>query len=564
MSGEIDLERLAGTAYRYDERAQRLVVPIPSNANIAADTVGRHAKAMDAEMVALIFEDVAGQIQRYTYAQVDEAANRLAAALRSLGVARGDRVALHSVQRPEIVIAHMAVYKLAAIATTVSQLTSAETLAHILEDSGARIMVTTGEVWAPFRSDVRIVSALDHIILLEGAQDNEMCFEDCVSQRAEHFQCETTSSEDPALLIYTSGSTGRPKGILHAHRILHALNASLELFYNLELREPGQVFWTAADWAWIGGLNDVVFPALSFGHALAICEHRYEAQWALEFMARHRVTHCLLTPTALKRLAQVDNAKDHFDLSLRTIFTGGESLPGETHRALSKNLGVVCNEGYGLSEVNQMIGNCQQLREIKPGSMGWQFPAHRVALVDERGEPVAAGEIGEIAVSDDDPTLFLGYWNQPELTKDMWLIDGWVRTHDLARCDADGYFWYQGRNDDLIKSAGYRIGPAEVEEALLSHPAVADVGVIGIADEHGDRGYVVKAYVSLKGEVTASDALIDALRQHARARIESFKVPRVFEFIDELPTTRTGKIARSVLREWEVDRMQFSDGRRSE
>ena len=549
MSVRLAPEELAGTAYRHDPTAGRFVVDVPSRANIAADTIGRHANGPRAAHPALIFEAHDGAIRHFSYRDVNDAANRLAVALRNMGVSRGDRVALHSVQRPETVIAHMAIYKLAAVATTVSQLTAADTLRYIMRDSGARVLITHGPQWAPLRHLAKRIGSLEHVVVMAGAQAGEIPFCRCLESDARGFAPECTTAEDPALLIYTSGSTGRPKGILHGHRILHALNATLELFYNLELREPDLVFWTAADWAWIGGLNDVVFPALTFGHSLVICEHRYDSDWALQFMARHGVTHILLTPTALKRLAQESDARERFDLSLRTIFTGGESLPGETHRALSRELGVVCNEGYGMSEVNQMIGNCQRLRPIKPGSMGWDFPGHKVSLVDDDGAPVNDGEVGEIVVADDDPTLFLGYWNQPELTAAMRLGDGWIRTHDLARKDADGYYWYQGRNDDLIKSAGYRIGPAEVEEALLEHPAVADAGVIGVPDDTGDRGSVVKAYVALAQGFTGDAALAKALREYVKAHIEAYKAPRSVEFVDRLPTTTTGKIARAELRQ---------------
>ncbi len=377
----------------------------------------------------------------------------------------------------------------------------------------------------------------------------ELAFDDCLAADPAGFEPTTTGPEDPALLIYTSGSTGMPKGILHGHRIFHALNASLELFYNLELREQGLVFWTGADWAWVGGLNDVVFVSLAFGHKLIVSEARFDPEEALALMARHKVSHILLTPTALKRLAAMPDPRGRYNLALRTIFTGGESLPGETHRALAENLGVVCNEGYGMTEVNQMIGNCQRLRPIRPGSMGWEFPGRKVALIDEEGQEVPDGEVGEIAVVDTDPTLFLRYWRDPEATKEI-RMGSWIRTHDLARKDAEGYFWYQGRNDDLIKSAGYRIGPAEIEETLLQHPAVADVGVIGVPDRDGRRGMVVKAcIVRASGHPETPDgALSDALREHVKARLGPHKQPRLIEYLDALPTTSSGKIARAELR----------------
>jgi len=541
-------EALAGTAYRYDKDANRFRIEIPADANIAADTVGKHARDEQANSIALIFEQADGALQTFTYRQLDDVATRFAVSLKNLGVNTGDRVAIHSAQRPETIIAHLASYKLGAIATTVSPLTGPETMAFVLNDSGAKIIVTHESLWKPFRKSREDCTALNHVIVSDSSNSDEINFPDCVAVDFRGFKPLKTTSEEAALLIYTSGSTGQPKGILHAHRFLHALNSSLQLFYNLELIEPNLVFWTAADWAWVGGLNDVVFPALTYGHTLICSEQRFEPERACEFMGRHKVTHILLTPTALKRIARIKNAKNKYRLSLRTIFTGGESLPAETHDALSENLGVVCNEGYGLTEVNQMIGNCQKLRPVKPGSMGWQFPARRVRLVDEKGDDVADGEVGEIVVSADDPTLFLGYWNQDELTKATYLNESWIRTHDLAKCDSEGYFWYQGRNDDLIKSAGFRIGPAEVEAALIEHPAVTDAGVIGVPDIEGDRGYLVKAFVSLAEGYKASDALCEELRLRVKQRIGPHKQPRLVEFMNQLPTTSSHKISRSELR----------------
>ena len=534
-------------ALRYLAGEDRFEIVVPADANIAADTVGRHAAGPRAHRTALLFEDSDGTVRRTTYAELDDAATRFAVTLASLGVGRQATVAVHSVQRPETVIAHLGIYKLGAIAVTVSPLTGPDTMRHILNDCGARVIVTHDSAWDRLRSHRSGLNRLEHVIAAGDAGDGELRFADCLEADASGFAPATTRSEDPALLIYTSGSTGMPKGILHAHRILHALNATIELFYDLELREPDLVLWTAADWAWMGGLNDVVYPALTYGHTLAITQRRYDPAEALDFMARHGVTHILLTPTALKRLVQVPESRRRGSLRLRVVFTGGEPLPGETHRALTRRFGVVCNEGYGMTEVNQMIGNCQKLRPIRPGSMGWDFPGHRVALVDDQGREVADGEVGEIVIGADDPTLFLGYFGRPDLTERMRLGADWVRTGDLARRDEDGYYWYQGRNDDLIKSAGYRIGPVEVEEALLEHPAVADAGVIGVPDA-GERGMLVKAFVRPAEGESPSDALADALKAHVRERIGAYKQPRLVAFVDALPTTSTGKVSRAELR----------------
>ena len=552
MTWSIKPDQLDNTAFHPSPDGRGFTLDIPANANIAADMVTRHATGAKANKTAVIFETADGTLQRYSFADLENLATCVAASLQRLGVGRGDRIAIHSAQRPEIIVAHLATYKLGAIATTISQLTGPDAMTHILSDSGARVIFTHDVIWEPFRPERDGYQQLEQVITIGNSGDGELSFMDCATADPDDFKPVTTGPEDPALLIYTSGSTGMPKGILHGHRILHALNASLELFYNLELRENDLVFWTGADWAWVGGLNDVVFPSLAFGHTLIVCDHRFDADWSLQFMARHKVTHILLTPTALKRIALVENARERYGLSLRTIFTGGESLPGETHRALARELSAVCNEGYGMTEVNQMIGNCQKLRPIKPGSMGWEFPGRRVALLDESGQEVGPDEVGEIAVSVTDPTLFLEYWQQPERTQAIRLNNDWIRTHDLALRDEDGYFWYRGRTDDLIKSAGYRIGPAEVEDCLARHPAIAEAAVIGSPD--AERGAIVKAFVRLVAGAEGSAALTKELQAHVKSRLAAYKYPREIEYVDDMETTTSGKLNRKLLRELEETR----------
>ena len=529
----------------------RFRIVIPEYANIAADTVTKHATGPRGKALALVYEAEDGTLERYSYAALDNQASAFAANLRNLGIGAGARVAVHTGQRPATAIAHLAVYKLGAIAVTVSELYGPDTVSHILNDSGAVAIVTTGPAWSPYRAQLSRFADLRHVIVKGEPGPGESAFDGMVTGNGAVFEAVRTRAEDPALLIYTSGSTGAPKGILHGHRAVHAYNVSTSLFYNLEVFEPDLVFWTPADWAWVGGLNDTVFPAWMHGHTMIACQHRFEPEWALEFMARHGVTHGFFTPTALKRLSQVQRPRERFDIKLRSVFTGGESLPAETLRWLSNELRIICNEGYGLTEVNHMIGNCQALRPAKAGSMGFELPGHVAALVDEAGQPVPDGEIGEIVTSADNATRFLGYWNKPELTEAM-RLGPWWRTRDLALRDPDGNYHYRGRTDDLIKSAGYRIGPAEIEHALLEHPAVADCGAIGIPD--ADRGQLVKAFVRLHQGHDGSDRLVLELRDLVESRLGKFKAPRLIEFVGELPITSSGKVSRKELRRREADR----------
>jgi len=537
---------LAGLNLAPVPESGRLRIVLPARANIATDTVGRHARGACAGATALVYEAADGVVTRLTYAQLDRRARCFAAGLAALGAKPGDRIALHLGQTPEAAIGHLAIYSLGTIVVTVSQLYGPETVGHILRDSGANILLTETAAFAPLRTTIGPCPALRHVIVTGAPQPGDTAWAAVEAADAQDFAPVDTAAEDPALLIYSSGSTGLPKGVLHAHRALWAYNVSTSLFYNLEMTEPELVFWTPADWAWVGGWNDTVLPAWFHGHAVVASQRRFDAEWAYAFMQHHGVTHSFMTPTALKRLAQLAEPRRRWPgLRLRTVWTGGEPLPGATLQWLTQDLGLTCNEGYGLTEVNHMIGNCARLRPPRPGSMGFVLPGHEAELVDEAGTPVPEGQVGEIVTTEACATLFLGYWGRPDLTAAM-RLGPWVRTGDLATRDGDGYFHYHGRTDDLIKSAGFRIGPAEIEECLASHPAVADCGVIGAPD--AERGQVVHAFVHLRDGHVGDATLAESLRVHVRERLGGYKVPRRITFTGALPETSSGKVSRKVLR----------------
>lgn len=526
-----------------------LQITWPGDANIFHMTLGKHLGPEMRDKPAMIYEDPAGTVHIQSFAEVDRAATALAARLRDLGYGRGSLIGVHTGQHPDTAVAHMAICKIGGTAVTLSQLYGPDTLKHALNDCQLPVILTSDVAWAPLRASADTdFPHLKHV-LCRNPSGTELDLAEAMAGKAPDFVADYTGADDPALLMYTSGSTGKPKGILHGHRVLSAYTPSINLFFDLSMEEADAVYWSPSDWAWVGGLLDMLFPAWMAGRPIATSLERFTADHAYDFMSRHKVTHTFLAPTAIKRLAQTPFPRRDHDLSLKVICTGGEALAAETLTWAEERLGVVCNEFYGMTEVNHLIGNCAALYPRRPGSMGRAYPGHDVRLVDDQGRDVAEGEEGEIVTPKTAPTRYLGYLNNPEKTAEMEL-GPYLRTRDMAVRDADGYFWYKGRSDDLIKSSGFRIGPAEIEECLMAHPDVAEAAVIGKPDP--DRGSIVKALVLTRPGVTGDPALAEALQDHVRTRLAGYKAPREVAFVDQFPMTSSGKINRRALRDAEV------------
>ena len=527
----------------------KIEINIPPETNIYKMTLGNYLNDHNINNHAIIFENQYGQIQNFTFGQVEEMAHGLASKLASLGYRFGSNIAIHTGQHPDTAIAHMAICKIGGVAVTLSQLYGPETLKHAMNDCKVEVLITSNKAWEKLRKTKSIeFPYLKHVILRDPDKDNkEISLIDAYSYKS-HFKPSYGLANDPALLMYTSGSTGKPKGILHGHRVLASYKPSINLFFNLSMKKENAVYWSPSDWAWVGGLLDMLFPAWMAGKAIATSEDRFNAEWAYNFIERHKVTHTFLAPTAIKRLAQLENPRDKYDLSLEVICTGGEALASETLEWAENKLGVVCNEFYGMTEVNHLVGNCKALYPRKPGSMGRIYPGHKVLLINDELSEVDINNTGEIVTTSTSPTRFLGYLNNKAKENDM-KIDGYLRTHDLASKDSDGYFWYKGRSDDLIKSSGFRIGPAEIEDSLLSHEAITEAAAIGKPDQ--DRGSIVKAFVKLHKKYKPTKELKEEIRNFVKENLAAYKAPREIEFVDDFIMTSSGKINRRVLREIE-------------
>ncbi len=538
------LER--GTTYA-DTRA-RFRWRVPGRYNIGADICDKWAGETD--RLALIYKRAPGEpgaeVERYTFRELSRLSNRLANALAAHGVARGDRVGILLPQAPETAVSHIATYKLGAIAVPLFTLFGTEALEYRISDSGAAALITDTAGLAKIAEIRERLPALKLVLCIDGPREGAPGFHEVMAQARDSFAPADTLAEDPALIIYTSGTTGPPKGALHGHRVLLGHLPGVEFPHEF-FPQAGDLFWTPADWAWIGGLIDVLLPA--WHHGVPVLAHRFakfDPEDAFRLMADFGVRNAFMPPTALKMMRGVENPRARFGHDVRSIGSGGETLGEGLLDWGRETFGLTINEFYGQTECNLVVGNCAGLMAVKPGSMGRAIPGHEVAIVDDAGTPLPHGAHGNIAIARPDPVMFLEYWNNPEATERKFAGD-WLLTGDTGTRDEDGYFHFAGREDDVITSGGYRIGPGEVEDCLLKHPSVAMAAVVGVPDDL--RTERVKAFVVLRPGHEAGDALARELQTHVKSRLAAHEYPREVAFIDALPMTATGKIIRRALRE---------------
>jgi acetyl-CoA synthetase len=537
---------------RYAELYRSYRWSVPPRYNIAQACCGQWAA--DRSRFALYWEDESGASAAFSFWDIQVAANRLSNALAALGVQRGDRVALMLPQRPESAIAYMAIFQLGAIALPLSHLFGPDAIEYRMNNAQASVALVEPATLASLWAVKDRLPALRHVIGVGGARESGVhAWEALLEKASRNYRCADTSADDPAVIIYTSGTTGAPKGALEAHRLIIGNTSGFAHSHDF-YPQKGDMFWSPADWAWAGGLFDALLPAWYYGTPILGYRGRFDAEKAFYLLEKYGIRNAFLFPTALKLMMKaVPEPRRKYQLDMRSIMSAGESVGVTLIEWAREQLGVTINEMFGQTEINYVVGNCQAAWPVKPGAIGRPYPGHRVAVIDEQGNELPCGELGEIAVNRNcngqpDPVFFLEYWKNPQATREKFIGD-WGCTGDQGRMDDDGYLWYQGRSDDVIKSAGYRIGPAEIENCLVKHRAVMNAAVIGKPDE--TRGAIVKAYIVLAPGETPSAALIEEIQTHVRGRLAPYEYPREIEFIDALPMTTTGKVQRKELRKRE-------------
>ncbi len=464
--------------------------------------------------------------RRVTFRQADELAARLAGWLAS-ELPPGERVGVFLGQRLETALVHFAIYRAGLVAVPIAPVLGAEAIRYRLAHSGARLLVAEPEA---LEARPGAIPEGVKVVPVGGLLDR--------AQAARPIPIVSTAADDPAILLYTSGTTGRPKGALLPHRVLFGHLPGFYLFPNHPPPGAPKVYWSPAEWAWAGGLLDVLLPAWHYGFTvIAHRRPRFDPEEALWLLERFGVTHTFLFPTALKRMRALGRLKR--PLRLESVHAGGEPLAEALIEWSRENLGQSVNEFYGQTEANLLVGQSHPVDPLKPGSMGLAYPGHRVEVIDDEGHPLPPGEVGEVALRTPDPVAFLGYFRDEERTRAKFR-GPWLVTGDLAYRDEDGYFWFTARKDDLIKTAGYRIGPAEIEAAILSHPGVEQVAVIGVPDP--ERGQRTVAFV------VGEPGIEEELKSRVRTQVGAHAVPREIRYLDALPTTVTGKVQRHRLK----------------
>jgi acetyl-CoA synthetase len=531
----------------YQEMVDQHRWEVPERYNIAADVCDKHPR----DRLAMVWEDWRGNERQVQFGELQDLSAKFANVLQAHGIERGDRVATLLPSLPETAAVFLGTYKSAAILLSMSVLYGDEGIQHRLRDSGAKALVTDT------KNRHRIPDGLAEVIFVldspDGGerQEGDIDLAEALRQASDSFETVDTAADDPAQLYYSSGTTGQAKGILHAHRYLLA-HEEFEFCHDVQ---DGELFHGSGEWAWAAGICPLLGPwrygAVQFVYAR---KGGFDPEEQLRVLSKHGVQNMFTTPTALRSMRSVSDAGKRYPLDqMRIVCSAGEPLNPEVIAWFREQYGITVLDYYGLTESYPLCGNYPTV-EVREGSMGLPVPGWDVQILDEDENPLPPGERGEICLrARSNPHYPIGYWNRPEDTEEVFGGE-WFHTKDAAQTDEDGYVWYAGRADDVIISAGYRIGPFEVESACVEHPAVLEAAAVASPDER--RGEIVKAFIVLAEGHEPSDALADEIKTHVRERHSAYAYPREIEFVSDLPKTLTGKIRRVELREAERARKE--------
>jgi acetyl-CoA synthetase len=528
----------------YEEAREGFEWDVPETFNIATDVVSKHA---DERGKVALFQDVEdGPDHTHTFWQLERRSGEIANALADLGVGRGDRIAILGTRSDRVMLSHLAAWKLGAISVPLSVLYGPDGLRYRLEDSEPAAVLADSSLFDAVAEAISDLDTVGTFVGYDGEPDVDgvetLTFDELTG--SPEFDAVETDPTDPAMILYTSGTTGAPKGIVQAHQALIGWLPSFQMCFELPWSEDDPMLYVTPDLAWIGGINLVLgawhygFPAFRYDS-----DSGFDPRTVYDNIEKWGPTRAVLVPGMLKPMSELDSSQ--WDLStLSVVMSGSEPVSESLYEFVTETLGANLNEMYGQTEALHLVTTCSQWFDVEPGSLGFPVPGHDVAIVDDDGSPKATGETGHIALRQPDPVMFRELWNDPDGT-DSRFIGEWMDTEDLGYTDGDGRLWFKSRDDNLILTSGYRVGPAEVEGSIIELDDVANVGVIGVPDDQ--RGEIIKAYVQPAEDVTADAELRDRIRTHVREKLAKYQYPREIEFIDRVPTTATGKVQRHEL-----------------
>jgi acetyl-CoA synthetase len=535
MLPDIRDEKQLHAAFRWD---------IPERYNIGVAVCDVWAER-EPDRLALLNVLDTGAVERVTFSALRAQSNRLANLLVASGIVRGERIAILLPQSREVAESHIAIYKMGAIALPLAVLFGFDALTYRLDDAGVSALITNKAGLAKLRSAPEGMLPFKLVLSIDGPDGSALGYTDALASQSDSFTPVASTPDDPALMIYTSGTTGQPKGALHGHRVLPGHLPGFQLVHEF-FPQNDDLLWTPADWAWAGGLLNGLLPSLALGVPVVARKfEKFDASEAWQLIANLKIRNIFIPPTALRMLRTVPNPRASYDINLRTIASAGEALGAETLRWAQSELGLTINEAYGQTECNLVIGSSGLLGITKPGFIGKPVPGHQVAIIREDGSSCLPGEVGQIAIFRPDPVMFLGYWRRDKATIEKFIGD-WMTTGDQGIQDEEGYIQFIGRNDDVITSSSYRIGPVEIEDCLIRHPAVALAAVVGKPDPL--RTEIVKAFLVLRPDFEPSEVLASDIRDFVKSRLSAHEYPREIAFVESLPMTTTGKIIRRELR----------------
>jgi acetyl-CoA synthetase len=519
--------------------------------NVAAEALDRHATGAKADKVALFSISPTAEVREFSFGEMARLSNRFASGLMEMGAKRGDRIFIFLDRRPELFVAFLGIAKMGGIAGPLFSALGPEAVRDRVQDAKASIVITSPYLYKRLEPVMAELGDVQKFIIVgdETHGRRSVTFQDVLSRGKDDFRAAPMNPEDPYIIHYTSGSTGKPKGILLGHKAM--LQQAMAVRYTVDLKE-NDIYWCTADPGWVTGTSIGILAPWYMGVSIISFEGRFDPKAWYSILADLKVSVWFTAPTALRMLMRAGDevVKEHDLSALRHICSAGEPLNPEVIRWGSRVLGMRIHDNWWQTETGAPCISNFKTMKIKPGSMGKPLPGVVAAIVDEHGEQLPPKREGFLALRPGWPAMMVGIWNNPVKHKEYFRIPGWYASGDQAYKDEEGYIWFLGRADDVIKTSGERLGPFEVESALIEHPAVAESAVIGKPDEL--RGEIVKAFIVLRPGFTPSEQLKEEISQFVRTRLAYYAYPREIEFLASLPKTRSGKIMRRVLKAKEL------------